>query len=152
MATNFTTIFDRAIYRFSEYSFLSMTTSGIEPILEKYLFSAQADFQGVCRSDLSRRTDGSLVEEAWVAGNYEADLSDEEIEILSLGICRYWLSAKILNSESLRNSLTVKDYGLYSPANLVRETTNLRNDIVAEYEKKIIKYSYSHGDIANASI
>lgn len=158
MATSFETIYNRAVYRFSGYSFLSLTDEVRNISLEKYLFSAQSDFQSVCKTDLSERVDSYYETQTvngvdtpvYVIGNYTNTLTDEEIEILSLGICRYWLSSKAINEDSLRNALTVKDYSLYSPANLLREVNTLRRDINYEYDTRIIEYSYTHGDISDA--
>lgn len=140
MATLFDDIYSRAISRFSDYDFLQISSSSREAILERYLYSAISDFERVCLFDLSNI---DLVNKAFVD-----DLDNESIEILALGIDYYWFSAKVQNSELLRNSLSTKDYTFFSPANLLRELRNVRNDLKSELKHRITTYSYDHGDIA----
>lgn len=54
MATPFSEIYERAVLKFSDYDFLKLSESEREYILEKYLMSAQADFEKMCRIDLSQ--------------------------------------------------------------------------------------------------
>lgn len=140
MATLFDDIYSRAISRFSDYDFLQISSSSRETILERYLYSAISDFERVCLFDLSNI---DTVNKAFVD-----DLDNESIEILALGIDYYWFSAKVQNSELLRNSLSTKDYTFFSPANLLRELRNVRNDLKSELKHRITTYSYDHGDIA----
>ena len=122
MATPFTDIYARAIFRFADYEFLKQDIETREGVLEKYLISAKTEFQRVCKTDL---------------GDYDLELKqfnqtldDEVIEILSLGIAFYWLSYKALNSELLKNVLNSKDYYYYSPANLLKEVQTLRKTLL----------------------
>ena len=140
MATLFDDIYSRAISRFSDYDFLQISSSSRETILERYLYSAISDFERVCLFDLSNI---DTINKAFVD-----DLDNESIEILALGIDYYWFSAKVQNSELLRNSLSTKDYTFFSPANLLRELRNVRNDLKSELKHRITTYSYDHGDIA----
>ena len=129
MATPFSEIYERAVLKFSDYDFLKLSESEREYILEKYLMSAQADFEKMCRIDLSQ-IDTDYKE-------YKVDLDNEVIEILALGIAYYWVSSKVLDSTNLSNSLSVKDYSFFSPANLLREMTEFRNSLYKEYRRKL---------------
>lgn len=141
MATPFSEIYERAVLKFSDYDFLKLSESEREYILEKYLMSAQADFEKMCRIDLSQ-IDTDYKE-------YKVDLDNEVIEILALGIAYYWVSSKVLDSTNLSNSLSVKDYSFFSPANLLREMTEFRNSLYKEYRRKMIEYTYYAGNIAS---
>ena len=79
---------------------------------------------------------------------FNQDLDDEIIEILSLGIAFYWLSYKALNSELLKNVLNSKDYYYYSPANLLKEVQTLRKTIRDEFRGKMRQYSYNNNSIS----
>lgn len=103
--------------------------------------SAQADFEKMCRIDLSQ-IDTDYKE-------YKVDLDNEVIEILALGIAYYWVSSKVLDSTNLSNSLSVKDYSFFSPANLLREMTEFRNSLYKEYRRKMTEYTYYAGNIAS---
>ena len=140
MATPFTDIYARAIFRFADYEFLKQDIETREGVLEKHLISAKTEFQRVCKTDL---------------GDYDLELKqfnqtldDEVIEILSLGIAFYWLSYKALNSELLKNVLNSKDYYYYSPANLLKEVQTLRKTLRSEFNSKMRQHSYNENTIS----
>lgn len=140
MATPFTDIYARAIFRFADYEFLKQDIETREGVLEKYLISAKTEFQRVCKTDL---------------GDYDLELKqfnqtldDEIVEILSLGIAFYWLSYKALNSELLKNVLNSKDYYYYSPANLLKEVQTLRKTLRNEFNSKMRQHSYNNNSIS----
>lgn len=140
MATPFADIYARAIFRFADYEFLKQDIETRESILEQYLFSAKVEFQRVCHVDLN---DYDMTKK-----QFNQDLDDEIIEILSLGIAFYWLSYKALNSELLKNVLNSKDYYYYSPANLLKEVQTLRKTIRDEFRGKMRQYSYNNNSIS----
>ena len=141
MATSFLDIYDKAVFRFKDYDFMRIDIQSREDILERYLQSAVADFAVVCE-------DGHL-EMDWDYKEFVEDLTHEEQEILALGVDYYWFSSKVQNSELLRNSMSTKDYTFFSPANLMRELRNLRNDLKAEFKTAVTLYSYNHGNFAS---
>lgn len=140
MATPFTDIYVRAIFRFADYEFLKQDIETREGVLEKYLISAKTEFQRVCNTDLGDY-DIELKQ-------FNQDLDDEVIEILSLGIAFYWLSYKSLNSELLKNVLNSKDYYYYSPANLLKEVQTLRKTLRDEFNSKMRQHSYNNNTIS----
>lgn len=139
MPTPFTTIYDRAVFRFGDREALKYDIQTREDILEKYLISAKTDFQSVCKVDL---TDCDMD-----ARQFNADLDDEVIEILALGIAYYWLSFKTLDSKALQNVLNSKDYYYYSPAMLLKEVKGLRDEVRSEFYSKMRRYSYNDNDL-----
>lgn len=140
MATKFSEIYERAIFKITDYGFLNTSNEFVKrTALQKYLLSAIVDFQHSCRIDL---TDHNKEEE-----QFNKDLDDEIIEILSIGIAYHWLSAKMLNSELLRNIIHNSDYNSYSPANLLKVAKEVRETIRAEYTGKINTYSFRYGNI-----
>jgi hypothetical protein len=141
MATPFTDIYARAVFRFADYEFLKQDINTREDVLERHLFSAKTDFQRICKADLGAY-DMELRQ-------FDETLDDEVIEILSLGVAFYWLSYKSLNSELLKNVLNSKDYYYYSPANLLKEIQTLRKTLRGEFNRKMRQYSYNDNDISN---
>ncbi len=140
MPTKFTDVYDRAIFKFTDYSFLDTITEFKEALLQQYLLAAIADFQHMCTAvDL---TDYDLENK-----QFSVELDSEIIEILSWGIAYYWISARALNSELLRNKIHNKDYTSYSPANLLKEVQSLRSTIEQEFKGRMRTYSFRHGDI-----
>lgn len=141
MATPFGKIFDRAVFQMTDYGFLKADTDAKRVLYEKallrYLQSAITDFQHACRYDITMYDDNEQ--------SFDADLGDEEIEILSMGVVYHWLSAKTLNSDLLRNILRPSDYNTYSPANLLKEIRSLREEVGMEYRGRINTYSFRYG-------
>ena len=140
MATPFADIYARAIFRFADYEFLKQDIETREGVLEKHLISAKTEFQRVCKTDLG---DYDLE-----LKQFNQNLDDEVIEILSLGIAFYWLSYKALNSELLKNVLNSKDYYYYSPANLLKEVQTLRKTLRSEFNSKMRQHSYNENTIS----
>lgn len=140
MPTSFSTIYERAIFKFTDYSFLGAEADFKDALLQKYLLAAVADFQHMCNTvDL---TDYDLE-----LAQFNNELDNEIIEILSWGIAYYWISAKALNSKLLKNIIHNKDYTSYSPANLLKEIQTLRETIEQEFKGRAKTYSFRHGDI-----
>ncbi len=141
MATTFEQIYERAVFKITDYSFLTIEQDVKEGVLLRYLLSAITDFKYACtKTDI---TDYDIEAQC-----FNVDLDDEQIEILSLGIAYYWLSAKALNSQLLKNIIHSSDYTSYSPANLLNQVQALRDSVGAEYRGKINTYSYRYGSIA----
>ena len=138
MATPFQNIYSRAMFRLRDTKLARLNDADKEYVLHQYMLSAIGDFQPKCLEDLSARGNES----------FDATLSDEEQEILALGISYYWLSSQVLNNELLKNKLSTKDYQYFSPANLLRESTELRDKVRKEYKSRITQYTYDHGNLA----
>lgn len=139
MATKFSEVYERAIFKFTDYSFIDSIRDFKEAVLQKYLLATIADFQHACSVDLN---DYDLELE-----QFNVQLDNEIIEILSWGIAYHWINAKALNSELLKNKIHNKDYTSYSPANLLKEIQSLRSIVEQEFKGRINTYSFRHGDI-----
>ena len=138
MATKYSDIYNRAMFRFTDYGFLDVYEDRRDEIMRNFLKAAQVEFANSC-TEINDYNDENE--------EFNSDLSDEVQEILALGVAYQWRSQKTLNSELLRNSMIRKDYNTYSPANLLKEMRTLRDDIYKEYRGKINEYSFRHGSI-----
>lgn len=139
MPTKFTDIYDRAIFKFTDYTFLNIISDFKEAVLQNYLLSAVVDFQPICRYDLSKYD----LEKC----EFEESLGLEEIDILALGIAVYWLSGQSLNKELLKNRVYSTGYNGFSPANLLKEIHSLKSDLEMDYWGKMNLYSVRYGSI-----
>lgn len=61
------------------------------------------------------------------SGTFNRQLSDLEIEIISLGMVSAWISPKINNIELLKQNLGSKDFTRYSQANHLKELKELKS-------------------------
>ena len=139
MPTSFDSIYDRAVFKFTDYTFLTTAADIKKDVLQRYLLSAIVDFRPMCEAG---KLDYDLEKL-----EFKAELDDEIQEILALGIAYYWLSGQALTRELLRNTLHNKDYTSYSPANLLKEIQTLRDSIRQEYMGKCNTYSFRYGNI-----
>lgn len=144
MPTKFSEVYERAIFKFTDYSFLTAITDFKEAVLQKYLLSAITDFQYACTVDITKY-DKELEQ-------FDEELDNEMIEILSLGVAFYWLTAQAMNRELLKNRIHNSDYTSYSPANLLKEIQSLRDEMGKEYRGKINTYSFRHGGIETLKV
>lgn len=144
MGTSYNAIYESAIGRFSDYDLIPLSDEEREAILLGHLKRACADFGNICLYDLKDRDDA--------AGEFEADLDDECIDILGLGVAYHWCSSKVLNSELFRNVLNTKDFSFFSPGSLLNNLRLLRGQLYDEYKARIVAYSYDHGEIASLKV
>jgi len=76
-------------------------------------------------------------------GQFNVDLSEEEMWILAHGMILSWQSAKIRHSSMLKNRLTPKDFKSFSPANLLEKMLELQKYSQTEMRRLIVKYSFN---------
>ena len=139
MPTSFSSIYDRAVFKFTDYTFLTTAADIKKDVLWRYLQSTIVDFTPIYQEN-------GLVYDV-EKQEFNADLPDEVQEILALGIAYYWLSGQALTRSLLKNILHNKDYTSYSPANLLKEIQSLKDGLGNEYRGKINTYSVRHGNI-----
>ncbi len=144
MNTSFSDIYEKAVFKISAYDFLDKDKSMREAVLEKYLDSARVDFQPSCDINLSDRD----IENK----QFNNELSEEIQEILALGVAFYWLSAKTIRSDLLKNTIYHKDYTTFSPANLLKEIQTLRKEIKKEFKSKVREYGYKNSSLGTLKV
>lgn len=140
MATPYSDVYERALFKVKDIKLAELCESQRRYVLKNFLYSAISDFSNKCKKNLERRDDNTE--------EFSEDLTNEEKEILALGVAYYWLSAQVMNRELLKNKLSTKDYSYFSPANLMREVNEFRADVRKEYKHRITNYTYDHGDLA----
>lgn len=143
MPTKFEEIYNRAIFKFTDYTFLTSQADCKTTALQKYLQSAVVDFEHVSKVNLAYDTE---------LKEFYEKLGNEECEILALGVAYYWLSAQLLNRELLKNRIHNSDYNSYSPANLLKEIRSLKDDVEQQFYGKINTYSFYHSQIEDRKV
>jgi len=167
MGTIFEQVFERAIFKFSDFAHISFSESIRSEILFQHLISAIVDFQNSSRFPLTYRRiievetlndtvvdddcDENLEEDEEVEPiekyAFDVELGEEEIQILATGIVFHWLSSQVLKSEHMKNILHNKDFNSYSPANLLKELRELRAAIRRDFRGLITSYSFRHSNL-----
>ncbi|MFQ3543649.1 hypothetical protein Q7A53_06155 [Halobacillus rhizosphaerae] len=134
--TKITDIYDSFLSRISDYSFLSdnITEEEIMEDLFGYFKSARTKFYK-CKNSLKTIDDnGETV--------FTVELHPFEVEVLvSLMLVEY-LKPKVLTDENMKQSLSDKDFKIYSQANQLKEMSLLYRNFAKEARKLITEYSY----------
>lgn len=108
----------------------------VNELLYDFLKSAIPKFTYSVK-DLSNRDD--------VLMQFKFQLNDMEKEILSTLMVVEYLSPKILRDELLEDKLGSKDFRIFSPANQLKETRELRESFKNEANLLMIEYYYRQG-------
>lgn len=133
MATPYSQIYSRFLAKISDYSFVSLTQEELEANLETFLNSAIVQFRR-CKKSLYLRDN--------VAKTFDEDLTDEEQEILSKFMVVEYLTPKLVTADLLQQTLSSRDFKLYSQANHIKEIRDLRNEMKNEVIKMMTEYTY----------
>lgn len=135
--TSYDVIFRRFLNRITDYDLPLLPEEDLDEMMCGWLISAIANFTR-CKSDLSNRDDD--------AQTFNADLTNYEIEVLSLYMVCAWLDQKI-NSVLLTNQfIGGKESNYYSQANQLSQLKALRDATFTEARKLPRDYSYVTND------
>lgn len=138
MATPYQEVYDFFLSKISDYSFVNLEEEELEAVLETYLKKAITRFKK-CRQDLNDRDDTQKI--------FNADLTDEEKNILSHLMIVEYLTPQLLVAELLRQTLNTREFRLFSQANHIKEVRGLRDKMNEECDQMIIDYTYSAGGL-----
>jgi hypothetical protein len=138
MSTPFSDIYDIFLGKITDYDFLAVDDLTLEDTLQRYLLSASVKFLR-CSTDLSRDTTLKL---------FTNNLTYLEQEILASLMVVEWLSPKLNTSQLLKQTMTDKDFKIYSQANHLDELIKLRQYMQDEVDGLINVYTYQDiGDL-----
>ena len=135
MATPFEEVYQFFLSKVTDYSFVNFTENELEEEFEKYLRSASTKFFSA----------GTRLEKNLKFKEFERDLTDLELEILSLLMVLEYLNPKIIATENMKQFLATKEYKVYSQANHLSKMLELKNNIKSEVNHLMSQYSYKDG-------
>lgn len=131
--TELSTIYDSFLSMISDYRFFKISPEALEDELFVYFKKARAKFYK-CKKKLSiSKDDNSLIED---------ELSDYEIEVITNLMLVEYMKPIIISSEIVKQSMSDKDFKVYSQANQLRELNLLYKMLRAEANKMINEYTY----------
>lgn len=139
MATPYSKIIETFVGKVSDYDLPKFTDIEKETIIVGFMISACTKFARICKVDLYDR-DETLKQ-------FNQNLDDEIIEIITETMLVEWIKPKVLSSENLKNCLSTKDYSLFSPANLLKELRVTLDSLKKESKRLINNYSFAHADL-----
>ena len=126
--------------KITDYDLAAYSTGLQEELLESYLKKACGRFGRICRQDILNVVDNDG------EPSFAADLTAEEIDIITEWMLVYWLAPIRNDLDNLRNRINTAEFSSISPA-------NMQIAIEASYEASrsrarsiMNEYSYIHGD------
>jgi hypothetical protein len=136
MATSFDILFKRFFNKVTDPDLASLLPDTIDSITIEFMQSAIVRFQK-CKQDIN--TIDTVLQQ------FNVDLNQVEIEILANWMVYEWTSQQIFRVELLRQSLSSKDYAMYSQANHLDKMLLLRQQIYNDTNQMITDYTYGSG-------
>lgn len=134
MGTSYGSIYERFLSSISDYSFSVLTQQESEDIFLTYLKKAVPKFTQ-CKTDLIRDDN---------VGEFQEDLTELEQEILAAFMVVEWINPKVKNADLLEMYLGSKDFRIYSPANMLKELREAKNDVELEKDRLLVMYTYNN--------
>lgn len=78
---------------------------------------------------------------------FEEELDYDLINIISEFMVVEWLKPYVLDSENLQNCLSTSDFSNYSPANLLKELSNIYKSSLKEATRLLRDYTIAYGNV-----
>ena len=135
--TQYSTLYEKCLSKIEDPTLVMLPEEDLENMLHGYLMSAIAKHRK-CEHDLSDR-DEELKQ-------FNSDLSDLEIEILSILMVREWISVQL---HSVVNTLQVfggKEEKFYSQSSHLAELRALDESLRLEAQQLSRDYTYTDND------
>jgi hypothetical protein len=138
--TTFDEVYDIALWKFYDRDLPEYTDEDRESIMAKYLLPS-ASHAAAVTGDPSFNID-------LTTGEFNGVLTNEQIDIVATGMAYEWYSRRVINSETIRNRLSNKDYSNHSPGTLLEAMVKLRAQLKDDLDTKLIEYSFRRGDVS----
>jgi hypothetical protein len=142
MSTPFNVVFQRFLNKVTDSNLASLPTENLESIMTEFLQSSIVRFRK-CKKDIKNLD--------LVMQQFNVDLSFDEIEILANWMKFEWLDQQVNRIELLRQSLSSKDFAMYSQANHLQALITLRKTTDADVRLLMKYYSYDNTDLSGLS-
>ena len=133
MSTSLETVFGKFLSQIDDIELGLIDDDDLEYFLVGLLENAIVEFKE-CKKDLTIN-----LEEGYI----EADLTMEEIYILSLSMKLFWLSPKIHREENLRQIMQDRDFKQLSNANMLKALLQLQDVTRRELQKFKQRYAFN---------
>lgn len=138
MATPYSVFDNRFLNKITDDLLLTMSDEGLERTIDMFRMGATVRFK---QCDKFSVRDNEL-------RVYEADFTDEEIEIVANYMVLEWLRQRINSIELMRYNMSTKDYKTFSDAEKLKVLLSIKNDIESETDRMIVSYTYSENSLS----
>ena len=135
--TQYATLYERCLSKIEDPQLAIFPEEDLENILYGWMKSAIAKHRK-CKSDLSDRDEGLK--------QFNIDLTDLEIEILSILMAREWVSNQLLSVTNTLQVFSGKETNYYSQAAHLKELQALDEKLRLEAQKLSRDYTYTDNE------
>lgn len=128
MITPFSKVYDRFFSKITDDMYMELTEFDTYRLVEQLLVSAIHSFE-FPRVDLTNYILSSVTEENEIErleGQFNEELSEEEINILATYMVVEWLGQQLASIENIRMKYSGSDFKFTSQANHMSKLTNLK--------------------------
>lgn len=139
MATPYEKVYGRFLNKCTDFNLTDLDDHTLNEMIKDWLDSAIIRTR--TSSDLSARDDEAEV--------FENDLTDQDVELLSMGMVLAWLDQRIQSTEYTNLFIGGKEQKFYSPSQQLTELRNLRADIVREMQQIHCYSTYTNSSYFN---
>lgn len=129
--TTFDEVYNYFLAKISTNEYITLTDTELEVELQQLLRTSFAE----CVSFKNTSAD-------YVLNQFNRDLTDLEMNIISYNMVVHYLSPKINNIELLKQSLSSKDFQMYSQANHLSKLIELKNESLKQFHYWMNRYGY----------
>ena len=139
MATPYEIVYGRFLNKCSDFNLADLDDHTLNEMMKDWLDSAIIRTR--TSSDLSARDDEAEI--------FENDLTDQDVELLSMGMILAWLDQRIQSTEYTNLFIGGKESKFYSPSQQLAELRNLRADILREMQQLHCYSTYTNHSYFN---
>ena len=136
MGTPYDKVYGRFLNHMSDFNLADLDDHTLSEMLKDWLHSAIVKTR--TSSDLTARDDDNEV--------FDNDLSDLDIELISMGMRLSWLDQKINSTEYTSLFVGGKEEKFYSPSSQLAELRALRADTLREMQQLYTYSTYDNND------
>jgi len=140
MATPYSKIYERFLNRITDFNFANIDEQSLKQMFKSWLHSAAVNTR--TSADLSMYDDENEV--------FNVDLSDLDIELLSMGMTLAWLDQSLNSTELTLMMIGGKEEKCYSQAGHIAELRKLRDDIKLEMKRLHSYHTYTNNSYFNS--
>lgn len=135
--TLYSTLYSRCLQKLEDPTLLQLPEEDLEEMLHDYMLSAIAKHRK-CEHDLSDRDDELK--------QFNSDLSDLEIEILSILMLREYISQRLHSVVNVLQVFSGKETSFFSQAAHIKELREMDDRLKLEAQQLSRDYTYENND------
>ena len=131
--TQYSTLYERALSKITDPTLAMLPEEDLENMLYGWMISAIAKHRK-CTNDLSDRNEDLK--------QFNSNLTDLEMEILSILIAREWVSSALLSVTTVLQTFSGKETSFFSQAAHLKELQSLDEKLRLEAQQLSRDYTY----------